>query len=190
MITLVAFVISLALGIGLAVIIELTDSGFRSLNQLEEQSGIPVLGMVPIQTTGNGGRPWLNIIEKPNSAYSEALRTIRAGIQLSSADSRHRTVVVTSSVPDEGKTTTAISLATASAVSGARTLIIDCDLRQPSLHTNLGVETDVGWSEFLSGQRKLEEVVRIEPRTGLYYMLSAGCRRRRPICWIIFACNA
>jgi polysaccharide biosynthesis transport protein len=176
LITLVAFVISLALGIGLAVIIELMDSGFRSLNQLEEQSGIPVLGMVPMQATRAGGRPWLNIIEKPNSAYSEALRTIRTGIQLSSADSRHRTVVVTSSVPDEGKTTTAISLATASAVSGARTLIIDCDLRQPSLHTNLGVENDVGLSEFLSGQRKLEEVVRIEPRTGLYYMLSG----RRP----------
>ena len=77
LITLVAFVISLALGIGLAVIIELMDLDFRSLNQLEEQSGIPVLGMVPMQTTRNGGRPWLNIIEKPNSAYSEARRTIR-----------------------------------------------------------------------------------------------------------------
>jgi polysaccharide biosynthesis transport protein len=176
LITIIAFIASLALGVGLSIVIELMDAGFRSINQLEEQSGIPVLGMVPVQATRSVGRPWLNIVEKPNSAYSEALRTIRTGIQLSSADSRHRTVVVTSSVPDEGKTTTAISLATASAVSGARTLIIDCDMRQPSLHTNLGIENDVGLSEFLSGQHNLEEVVRVEPRTGLYYMLAG----RRP----------
>ena len=176
LITMVALIASLALGVGLSIVIELMDAGFRSINQLEEQSGIPVLGMVPMPPTRSVGRPWLNIVEKPNSAYSEALRTIRTGIQLSSADSRHRTVVVTSSVPDEGKTTTAISLATASAVSGARTLIIDCDMRQPSLHTNLGIENDVGLSEFLSGQHNLEEVVRVEPRTGLYYMLAG----RRP----------
>ena len=176
LITMVAFVASLALGVGLSIILELMDAGFRSINQLEEQSGIPVLGMVPMQAARTATRPWMNIVEKPNSAYSEALRTIRTGIQLSSADSRHRTVVITSSSPDEGKTTTAISLATASAVSGARTLIIDCDMRQPSLHTNLGVENDIGLSEFLSGQNTLEEVVRVEPRTGLYYIVSG----RRP----------
>lgn len=178
LITLVAFVASLALGVGLAIVIELMDSGFRSIYQLEEQSGVPVLGMVPFQSTRmrRNVRPWLNVVDKPNSAYSEALRTIRTGIQLISAESPHRTVVVTSSVPGEGKTTTAISLAAASAVSGARTLSIDCDLRQPSLHTNLGVENDVGLSEFLSGQRSLEEVVRVEPRTGLYYILAG----RRP----------
>jgi capsular exopolysaccharide synthesis family protein len=178
LITLVAFVASLALGVGLAIVIELMDSGFRSIHQLEEQSGIPVLGMVPFQSTRmrRNVRPWLNVVDKPNSAYSEALRTIRTGIQLTSAESPHRTVVVTSSVPGEGKTTTAISLAAASAVSGARTLIIDCDMRQPSLHTNIGVENDVGLAEFLSGQRSLEEVVRVEPRTGLYYILAG----RRP----------
>ena len=178
LITLVAFVASLALGVGLAIVIELMDSGFRSVHQLEEQSGVPVLGMVPFQSTRmkRNVRPWLNVVDKPNSAYSEALRTIRTGIQLTSADNPHRTVVVTSSVPGEGKTTTAISLSAASAVSGARTLIIDCDMRQPSMHVNLGVENDVGLSEFLSGQRSLEEVVRVEPRTGLYYILAG----RRP----------
>ena len=178
LITLVAFVASLALGVGLAIVIELMDSGFRSIHQLEEQTGIPVLGMVPFQSTRmrRNVKPWLNVVDKPNSAYSEALRTIRTGIQLTSAESPHRTVVVTSSVPGEGKTTTAISLAAASAVSGARTLIIDCDMRQPSLHVNIGVENDVGLAEFLSGQRSLEDVVRVEPRTGLYYILAG----RRP----------
>lgn len=178
LITMVAFLASLGVGVGLAIVIELMDSGFRSVHQLEEQTGVPVLGMMPFQAgrSRRGTKPWENIVEKPNSAYAEALRTIRTGIQITSSDAPQRTVVVTSSVPGEGKTTTAISLATASAASGARTLTIDCDMRQPSMHTNLGVDNDVGLSEFLSGQRSLEEVVRVEPRTGLYYILAG----RRP----------
>ncbi|HJQ55371.1 MAG TPA: CpsD/CapB family tyrosine-protein kinase, partial [Vineibacter sp.] len=113
------------------------------------------------------------------SAYSEALRTIRTGIALSSADHPQRTVVVTSSVPGEGKTTTALSLAAASAASGARTLIIDCDMRQPSLHKNLGGDNTAGLAEFLAGQRDLEELVQVEPKTGLYYVL-AGKRPPSP----------
>ncbi|MBM3623199.1 MAG: CpsD/CapB family tyrosine-protein kinase [Alphaproteobacteria bacterium] len=87
--------------------------------------------------------------------------------------------MVTSSVPGEGKTTTSLSLAAASAASGARTLLIDCDLRQPSAHKNLGVENEAGLAEFLSGQRNLEELVHVEPRTGLYYIL-AGKRPPSP----------
>ncbi len=182
LIVLMAFMASLALGVALAVMVELSDSGFRSVHQLEQQTGVAALGMVPYQSTGRlrrGTKPWLNVVDKPNSAYSEALRTIRTGIALSSADHPQRTVVVTSSVPGEGKTTTALSLAAASAASGARTLIIDCDMRQPSLHKNLGVENEVGLAEFLSGQRDLEELVQVEPKTGLYYVL-AGKRPPSP----------
>lgn len=182
LIVLMAFMASLALGVALAVGIELMDSGFRSIHQLEQQTGVAALGMVPFQSTGRlrrSHKPWLNVVDKPNSAYSEALRTIRTGIALSSADHPQRTVVVTSSVPGEGKTTTALSLAAASAASGARTLIIDCDMRQPSLHKNLSVENEAGLAEFLSGQRDLEDLVQVEPKTGLYYVL-AGKRPPSP----------
>lgn len=182
LIVLMAFMASLALGVALAVGIELMDSGFRSVHQLEQQTGVAALGMVPFQSTGRlrrSHKPWLNVVDKPNSAYSEALRTIRTGIALSSADHPQRTVVVTSSVPGEGKTTTALSLAAASAASGARTLIIDCDMRQPSLHKNLSVENEAGLAEFLSGQRDLEDLVQVEPKTGLYYVL-AGKRPPSP----------
>ena len=181
LIVLMAFVASLALGVAVAIIIELMDSGFRSIHQLEQMTGVAALGMVPFQSgrLRRNAKPWMNIVDKPNSAYSEALRTIRTGIQLSSADHPQRTVVVTSSVPGEGKTTTSLSLAAASAASGARTLLIDCDLRQPSAHKNLGVENEAGLAEFLSGQRNLEELVHVEPRTGLYYIL-AGKRPPSP----------
>lgn len=181
LIVLMAFVASLAMGVAVAIIIELMDSGFRSIHQLEQMTGVAALGMVPFQSgrLRRNTKPWMNIIDKPNSAYSEALRTIRTGIQLSSADHPQRTVVVTSSVPGEGKTTTSLSLAAASAASGARTLLIDCDLRQPSAHKNLGVENEAGLAEFLSGQRNLEELVHVEPRTGLYYIL-AGKRPPSP----------
>lgn len=181
LIVLMAFVASLALGVAVAIIIELMDSGFRSIHQLEQMTGVAALGMVPFQSgrLRRNAKPWMNIVDKPNSAYSEALRTIRTGIQLSSADHPQRTVVVTSSVPGEGKTTTSLSLAAASAASGARTLLIDCDLRQPSAHKNLDVENEAGLAEFLSGQRNLEELVHVEPRTGLYYIL-AGKRPPSP----------
>lgn len=181
LIVLMAFIASLALGVAVAIVIELMDSGFRSIHQLEQMTGVAALGMVPFQSgrLRRNTKPWMNIVDKPNSAYSEALRTIRTGIQLSSADHPQRTVVVTSSVPGEGKTTTSLSLAAASAASGARTLLIDCDLRQPSAHRNLGVENEAGLSEFLSGQRNLEELVHVEPRTGLYYIL-AGKRPPSP----------
>jgi capsular exopolysaccharide synthesis family protein len=182
LIVLMAFIAALALGVGLAVMLELMDSGFRSVHQLEQLTGVAALGMVPYQASGRlrrGHRPWLNVVEKPNSAYSEALRTIRTGIALSSADHPQRTVVVTSSVPGEGKTTTALSLAAASAASGARTLIIDCDMRQPSLHKNLGGDNSAGLAEFLAGQRDLEDLVQVEPKTGLYYVL-AGKRPPSP----------
>ncbi|MCW5744729.1 MAG: polysaccharide biosynthesis tyrosine autokinase [Alphaproteobacteria bacterium] len=182
LIVLMAFVASMALAVGIAVMLELMDSGFRSVHQLEQQTGVAALGMVPYQSAGRlrrSNKPWLNVVEKPNSAYSEALRTIRTGIALSSADHPQRTVAVTSAVPGEGKTTTALSLAAASAASGARTLIIDCDMRQPSLHKNIGVENQAGLAEFLAGQRDLEDLVQVEPKTGLYYVL-AGKRPPSP----------
>lgn len=177
-----AFMASLALGVALSVAIELMDSGFRSAHQLEQQTGVAALGMVPYLATGRlrrSPKPWLTVVDKPNSAFSEALRTIRTGIALSSADHPQRTVVVTSSVPGEGKTTTALALAAASAASGARTLIIDCDLRQPSLHKNLDVANEAGLAEFLAGQRDLEELVQVEPKSGLYYVV-AGKRPPSP----------
>jgi capsular exopolysaccharide synthesis family protein len=173
-----ALFISLGIGIGLAVMIELLDSGFRSVNQLEQLANAPALGMVPFQTgkAGRTKRPWDTVLDKPNSSFAEAIRTIRTGLLLSSVDHPPRTVLVTSSVPGEGKTTTALALASAAAASGQRTIIVDCDMRQPTLHTNLGVKNELGLSDYLTGNAALEDLIHIDDRSGLHYI----CAGRLP----------
>lgn len=177
-IMLVAFVISLAVGVAIAVLIELLDAGFRSVHQLEQMAGAPALGMVPFQTKqiGRNKRPWDTVLDKPNSSFAEAIRTIRTGLLLSSVDHPPRTVLVTSSVPGEGKTTTALALASAAAASGQRTIIVDCDMRQPALHTNLGTKNELGLSDYLTGNAALEDLIHIDDRSGLHYI----CAGRLP----------
>jgi len=173
-----ALLISLSLGVGLAVLIELLDSGFRSVNQLEQMANAPALGMVPFQTgkVGRNKRPWDTVLDKPNSSFAEAIRTIRTGLLLSSVDHPPRSVLVTSSVPGEGKTTTALALASAAAASGLRTVIVDCDMRQPSMHVNLGANNELGLSDYLTGNAQLEDLIHIDDRSGLHYI----CAGRLP----------
>jgi capsular exopolysaccharide synthesis family protein len=173
-----ALLVSLALGVALAVVIELLDSGFRSVNQLEQMANAPALGMVPFQTgkVGRNKRPWDTVLDKPNSSFSEAIRTIRTGLLLSSVDHPPRSVLVTSSVPGEGKTTTALALASAAAASGLRTIIVDCDMRQPSMHVNLGANNELGLSDYLTGNAQLEDLIHIDDRSGLHYI----CAGRLP----------
>ena len=176
LITTLALFVSLAVGIALALIIELLDAGFRSVHQLEQLAGVPALGMVPFQTqrVRRSKRPWDTVLDKPNSAFSEAIRTIRTGLLLSSVDHPPRTVLVTSSVPGEGKTTTALALASAASASGQRTIIIDCDMRQPATHTNLGVRNTTGLSDYLTGNATLEQLIQIDDRSGLHYICAGG----------------
>lgn len=173
-----AFLISMAIGVALAVIIELLDAGFRSVHQLEQMAGAPALGMVPFQANklSRNKRPWDTVLDKPNSSFAEAIRTIRTGLLLSSVDHPPRTVLVTSSVPGEGKTTTALALASAAAASGQRTIIVDCDMRQPALHANLGVKNELGLSDYLTGNAALEDLIHIDDRSGLHYI----CAGRLP----------
>ena len=177
-ITMMALLVSLTIGVALALLIEMLDAGFRSVHQLEQTAGAPALGMVPFQASklGRNKRPWDTVLDKPNSAFSEAIRTIRTGLLLSSVDHPPRSVLVTSSVPGEGKTTTALALASAAAASGQRTIIVDCDMRQPSLHSNLGVKNDLGLSDYLTGNAALEDLIHIDDRSGLHYI----CAGRLP----------
>jgi capsular exopolysaccharide synthesis family protein len=79
-------------------------------------------------------------------------------------------------VPGEGKTTTALALASAAAASGLRTIIVDCDMRQPSMHVNLGASNELGLSDYLTGNAQLEDLIHIDDRSGLHYI----CAGRLP----------
>jgi len=179
---LAALVVSAALGMALALVVEYLDSGFRSLSQVESLTGMPTLALVPKlkDVAGENARAHQIAVERPNSSYGEAIRTIRTGLLLSHLDHPPRTVMVSSSVPGEGKSSVALSLACAAARSTQKAIIIDCDLRHSSLHNYLGCPNKIGLTDYLAGQASLEDVVEIDPHSGVHF-ITAGSRAPNPV---------
>ena len=169
-----AFVASTILGILLVLLLEQLDSGFRSREQIEAATGVTVLGLVPRLRAGWFGvaEPHNDILDRPNTVLAESFRTLRTALLLSDVDNPPRTILVTSSVPGEGKSTTALSLVRTAAKHDQKALIIDADLRHPSLHRAFGVENDIGLIDYLSNDTPLEEIIQIDFRSGSHYILA------------------
>ena len=96
--------------------------------------------------------------KKPKSVAAEAYRSLRTNIQYSSFDNKYQTLVVTSANPDEGKTTVAGNLALALAQGESKVLLVDCDMRRPSIHKTFKISNTYGISDLLVGNKKLESV--------------------------------
>lgn len=177
----VALFFATAIGIALAVVLELLDNGFRTLEQLEEITGMPAIGVVPnLSRQDRARKPHEVVMERPDSLIGEAIRTIQTSLMLSGSDEQPNVILVTSSIPGEGKTSIALSMAGLAARSGNRSIAIDCDLRRASLHQTLKVSNEVGLSNYLSGQAEFEDIVQVDPESGLHY-ISAGARVPHPI---------
>lgn len=176
-----AIAFSAVIGIALAFVADFLDSGFRSASQLEAQTGVASLGMVPTQDRrrNEGKLPHEIALSKPNSTYGEAIRSLRTALMLSSVDRPPRTVLFTSAIPGEGKTSTSLSLATTAAKSGQKVIIVDCDLRHSNLHVYLGVPNRQGLSDYLANQAPLDDVIEIDPRSTVHY-ITAGSRAPNP----------
>jgi polysaccharide biosynthesis transport protein len=160
--------------VSLAIVfmLEFLHKGFRAAQQIEASFGIPVIGMIPlVKGSGVGDRhPSSYALEHPFSTFTEAARLIRSATGLSESDGSPPVVLVTSAVPDEGKTALALTLGRLGAASGQRTFLIDCDLRAPSVATDLGTTCDQGLAELLTGAATINEVVRIDPLSGLRFI--------------------
>lgn len=168
---LAALFASLAGGIAMAFVLEYLDSGFRTVEQLEGVTGWPVLGIFPYLQDGQV--PYKIVRDRPTSVFGEAIRRIRTSLTLSSVYGAPKKLLITSSVPGEGKTSAAIALAVSAARSGQKCVLVDCDLRHPSVHASFGMKNVKGLSSFLAGQEKLGDVLEADLRSGLR-VLPAG----------------
>ena len=168
-----AVIAAAVLAVAVIFLLEHLDVGFRAPRQVEAATGVPVVGAVPLLSGLRSAKPQDQVIDKPQSVFAEAIRGIRTALLLSNVDKPPQTVLFTSSVPSEGKTSTALSLARASARAGQRVLIIDCDVRSPALHTALGVPNLKGTVDILSGETKLEDAIEIDERSGAHF-ITAG----------------
>lgn len=165
------------LGIGLAFLRDQLDNTIKNPAILEEVSGASVVGHIPFDSKFQDTAAIT--FDKDHSPASEAFRKLRTNLHFLSVDNPPRIVVVTSSLPNEGKSTTAINLALALAEAEHNVLLVDGDLRRPSLHEYLGLIGKAGLSNVLSGTAELDEVLQAS-HTPRLTVLSAGASPPNP----------
>ena len=158
----------LVLGLVLVAAWNVLRDTVRSPEELEHATGLTVIGAIPNDRTQRPDRLLARIVDRPASGTAEAVRNLRTGIQLSNIDEPPKVVMVTSSLPDEGKSILAGALAQTSALPDRKVLLIGCDLRRPTLRRYFGAaDTEAGLVSLLAGQTELSETLHHDPRTGL-----------------------
>src|SRR5262249_16197397 len=196
----IAFILSLGAGLGLAFFLEYLDNTIKSVEDITRYIQLPALGVIPVigmrsqrhlKGKSNGNRLSLNgngLLQRGNgtalavskqvvgmeshSAAAEAYRALRTSVLLSSAGHPPKTLLVTSAQPGEGKTTTAVNTAISLAQLGSEVLIIDADLRKPSVHKVFGADPSRGLSTFLSRNVDIEGLIQKQQFSHLSIMAS------------------
>jgi len=155
--TLMSAAVGLMLAFGIAFVIEYLDDTLRSPMDVDQILGLPVLGYVTEMKQFNEDHK-LYVATHPRSPVAEAFRTLRSNIEFSNQEHSPKTILVTSSRPGEGKTTVASNLAAIYAQSGKRVVLVDADLRRPSIHTVAGVPNRLGLTTLFRDSLKPENV--------------------------------
>jgi len=158
-------IIGLVVGIGLAFFIEYLDTSVKTIDDVERSLQCPVLGVIP-QNVG------LLMDEGTESPHAEAYRVLRTNLLFSRKDDKLNTVAVVSAGAGEGKSTTVFNLAAVFAQSGQRILMVDSDLRRPTLHKMLKVTNNIGLTNYLLKQNTLEEVIQTSSLPTLDFLAS------------------
>src|SRR6266446_810387 len=193
-----AFVLSLALGVGLALFLEYLDDSVHSTDDVERFLRLPALAVIPAMSgssarrrllspgttlqkrngsngSNGGANPELLLNVTGRSALAESYRQLRTSVLLSTAGRAPKTLLITSSLPGEGKTTTAVNTAISLAQTGANVLIIDADMRRPRLRSIFDLPESEGLSSILSSEMKPEDMLHAIHRdeaTGLNVLAS------------------
>lgn len=183
-----ALVLGLTSGIGLAFLLENMDNTVRTTEQAQVISGLPALGMIPMGSkagTDATGKKLLTVTSsreavelvtqaRPQSQMAESYRALRTSLLLSNLGTPPKIIMVTSARPQEGKTTTSINTSIVLAQKGVRVLLIDGDLRRPSVHKTLGMGPRSGLSNVLTGSVTLDHAIARSPILSNLFILPAG----------------
>lgn len=184
-----AFILGPMLGIGLAFFLQYLDTTVKTRDDVEQATGLPVLGYVPaLRDELNGDTAATErssydmlAVERPRSALAEAFRSLRTGLSFSMDTQGVRSILVTSPSPLEGKSLVSINLALTFAQAGKRVLLVDSDLRKPRIHKTFGLSPTMGLSNLLTSEdaKRLGDVV-LETEIDNLYVLPSGPRPPNP----------
>ena len=182
-----ALALGLSTGIGLAFLLEGIDNTVRTPEQAQAISGLPSLGMIPLgsksgleaaakRLTVASSREAVELVtqSRPQSQMAESYRALRTSLLLTSLGGPPKVILITSALPQEGKTTTSINTAIVLAQKGTRVLLMDADLRRPSIHKTLGMGPKTGLSNVLTGNATLQQAVVRSNILPTLFVLTAG----------------
>lgn len=177
-IVMMSLILSLMGGLGIALMLDKFDNTLKSREDVDERLGIPVLGELVLlkgkRPDGKSFNPAMEFQDQPTSSFAESIRTIRTGVALSGLDQSHQTLVVTSTLSGEGKSTVAVNLALALGHLG-KVLLIDADLRRPSLARQFGLDTRTkGLTDLVGGTAKATECIRALPDTDIHVLFAGS----------------
>jgi|SRR5579862_3061340 len=183
-----AILLGLASGVGLAFLLEGLDNTVLTTDQAQMISGLASLGMIPLgsRSAREGAHTKglviasskeaveLVTISRPQSQMAESYRALRTSLLLSNLGAPPKVIMVTSALPQEGKSTTSINTAVVLAQKGVRVLLIDADLRRPSIHKTLGMGPHSGLSNVLTGSTTVERAISRTAVLPNLFVLAAG----------------
>jgi polysaccharide biosynthesis transport protein len=172
--------VGLVVSLGLAALLQYADDTVKGNEDTSRALGAPVLGVVSqFKTTEDRGKD-LVTVEAPRSAASESYRTVRTNVQFSSLDVPVGSIVVTSAQSREGKSTVAANLAVTMAQAGKRVLLVDADLRRPSLHRLFGLSNRHGLTDLLLNERRAVEDLALDTHVPGLQVLPSGPQPPNP----------
>ena len=175
---------ALLAGSALIAVLEMSENGLRSRGEVEEQLGVPVIGTVPDLASVPGGRaargdpmgPADFLVASETSVFSEAFRSIRAALRIGQSGQIVRSLAITSALPNEGKTTTAMCLARSAALAGGRVVLVDCDARRRASSRQMAGRAVSGLGDVLADGMALDQALIRDEASGAYILAQTGQR--------------